>query len=381
MGRPIALRAPVFLALALIQDPPTPRPPSPPKPVAGIAGFESVSTLVYPSAPDHPHELRAVYVFPERVRWQLSVKGGKADERILQYRSGEAVYRVPMRSGTSEPCKGEDRIQTLLQMELRRALMLYPDGFEWKGEGAERRADLGELGSLFVLGSSAGDKRPAELGDAGADGKRIDSYKNIRWREKDGRAWPESMELWHAGELAWKETVESVSVQGRFVDSFFVPPDRRDRSKADRAPGEVRELDLPATCSLRVEISKGASWDAALAELARLRDDWSKRLAEQKLALEANATLEASWEGEPTAVVLRLSTTPGTPPAGFLNSNVRTGMGVSVAGLREVTPSRLADLRSELPAGSAAGMPYVRFDPKTGAEGRILVVVPYSKGR
>jgi hypothetical protein len=232
-----------------------------------------------------------------------------------------------------------------------------------------------------VLGSSAKDKQPAELGDAGADGKRIDSYKNIRWRERDGRAWPESMELWHSGELAWKETVESVSAQGRFVDSFFLPPDRRDRSKVEPTQGEVRELDLPATCSLRVELSKGASWDAALLELTRLRADWSKRLAEQKLELDPIATVEASWEGEPTAVVLRLSTTPESPPAGFLNAGVRKGIAVAVAGLKEATPTRLADLRKALSAGAVAGIPYVRFDARSGADGRILVVVPYSKAR
>jgi hypothetical protein len=356
-----------------------PRPPLPPKPIAGISSLESVSTLLYPGAPDLPHELRATYVFPERVRWQLSVKDGKDEERLLQFRSGETVYRIPPHSAASEICTGTDRSETLLQMEMRRALMLYPDGFEWKSTGSERRADLGELGTLFVLDSTAPDKRPTELSDAGPDGKTIDSFKAIRWREKDGRTWPAEMELWHAGELAWKETVESVDVRGRFVDSYFVPPDRRDRTGAEPMQGSIRELDVPPTCALRVEISKGSTWDGALADLARLRSEWSKQLAEKKLELEPIATIEISKEGEPTAIVLRLSTTPDDSPAGFLLSSARKGLAVAVLGLKEATSAKIADLRKALPKGSVEGIPYVRFDPKTSAEGRVLVVLPYSK--
>jgi hypothetical protein len=355
------------------------KPPPPPKPVAGISGFESISTLRYPAAPDRPHELRATYVFPERVRWQLTVKDGKGDERILQFRSGEAVYRMPAHSATSEICTGADRSQTLLQMEMRRALMLYPDGFEWKGTGFERRADLGELGSLFVIDSTAPDKRPTELGDAGPDGKTIDSFKSIGWREKDGRAWPAEMELWHSGELAWKETVESVDVRGRFVDSYFIPPDRRDHAGAEPMQGSIRELDLSPTCALRVEIAKDTTWDRALADLARLRSDWTRQLAEKKLELEPVATVVISGGGEPAAIVLRLATVPKEVPAGFLVSSPRRGLAVAVLGLKEATPAKLTDLRSALPKGSVEGIPYVRFDPKTGAEGRIVVVLPYSK--
>lgn len=380
MGYSPALTSSILLAVASLrlQDS-APRSLPPPKPIAGIAGFESVSTLLYPGALDHPHELRATYVFPERVRWQISVKDEKGDERILQYRSGEVVYRLPSRSAVSEVCTGADRDQTLLQMEMRRALMLYPDGFDWKGTGPERRADLGTLGSLFVLGANATDKKPTELGDAGSDGKTIDSYKAIQWREKDGRAWPAAMELWHTGELAWRETVESVETRGRFVDSFFTPPDRRDRSGAQPTQGSIRELDLPSTCSLRVEIAKGSTWDTALAELARLRSEWSTRLAQQKLELEPIATLETSKDGDPTAVLLRLSIVPENPPAGFLISSARKGVAVAVGGVKEASPAQIADLRKALPKGSAEGNPYVRFDLKTGSEGRVVVVLPYAK--
>jgi hypothetical protein len=70
---------------------------------------------------------------------------------------------------------------------------------------------------------------------------------------------------------------------------------------------------------------------------------------------------------------------PEALPTGFVVSIPRKGLAVAVLGLKEATPARLTDLRKALPKGSVEGVPYVRFDPKTGAEGRIVVVLPYSK--
>jgi hypothetical protein len=391
MGHAVALTGSLLLALAFTtpgsfqapQDPPTKPVPPPPKPkaIAGIAGFESVSTLQYPAAADRPHQLRATYVFPDRVRWQITAREKDASERLLQYRYGDAFFRLPPRTAASELCEGAERNQLLLQMELRRALMLYPDGFEWKGSGLDRRAELGELGSLFAHWAAATDKRPSEIGDAGPDGKPIDVYKAIEWRETRGRVWPAAAEMWHAGELVWKETVDSVEVQGRFIDSFFLPPDRRDRSTAEPVESGVRELDLPATCSLRIELPKGTSWDDALAVRARARDEWTTRLGEQKLELDPSATIEVAGEGEPIAVVLRLLSVPGKPPAGFVVADARKGRGVAVGGLREVTAARIAELRKDVRADSNPANPYVRFDASRGAGAdRVWIVLPYSRG-
>src|SRR5207249_1671436 len=146
-----------------------------------------------------------------------------------------------------------------------------------------------------------------ELGAAAPDGKPIDTYKSIRWREMGGRVWPASMELWHAGELVWRETVEKVDVEARFVDSYFVPPDRRDRTASEPVGGEIRPLDIPESCSLRIEIPKGTSWGAALQDLERRRADCSSRLADSKLELDPRATIELSKAAEPAAFLLRLS--------------------------------------------------------------------------
>ncbi|HEV8112772.1 MAG TPA: hypothetical protein VGR31_08345 [Planctomycetota bacterium] len=390
MGHAVALTGAILLALASTtpggfhapQDPSTkPVPPlSKLKAIAGIAGFETFSTLLYAAAADRPHQFRATYVFPDRVRWQITERDKDASERSIQYRYGDTFFRLPPRSAVSELCEGTDRSRLLLQMELRRALMLYPDGFEWKGSGLDRRAELGELGSLFAHSTSETDKRPGEIGSAGPDGKPIDVYKAIQWRETRSRLWPASIEMWHAGELVWKETVDSVEVQGRFIDAFFLPPDRRDRSTAEPVETGARELDLPATCALRIELPKGTSWDDALAVRARARDEWTARLGEQKLELDPSATIEVAREGEPTAVVLRLLSVPEKPPAGFVVADARKARGIAVGGLREVTAARLADLRREVPADSQAANPYARFDASRGAGvDRVWIVLPYAR--
>jgi hypothetical protein len=62
-----------------------------------------------------------------------------------------------------------------------------------------------------------------------------------------------------------------------------------------------------------------------------------------------------------------LSTAPDDPPTGFLLSSARKGLAVAVLGLKEATSAKITDLRKALPKESVEGIPYVRFDPKTGA--------------
>jgi hypothetical protein len=358
-----------------------PRGPPPPERVGGLSGFESLSTLVYAAAPDRPHQLRATYVFPERVRWLLSAKDEKTTERSLHYRFGETVYRIPPRKAESQECEGEDRAEILLQMELRQALMLYPDGFAWKGGGLERRVEVGKLGSLHAHLATAADKMPCEIGDADAAGNAVDAFKAISWREVGGRLWPGSIELWHAGELVWKETVDSVDTAGRFVDFYFVPPDRRDKTAREPMAGEVRDLEIPESCALRIELAAGMSWDAALEELLKHRVAWSPRLAEQKLDLDRNATFEVSQEGQPTACLLRLSSVPAKPPPGFAAVRPRKGLACAIRGLAEATAAQISELARALPPGALRERAYLRFDPRDAKDGHVLVVLPYSLGR
>jgi len=358
-----------------------PRAPATRKPIGGIAGFESVSKLAYHGTPDRPHQLRTTYVFPERVRWQISKPAGETPQRVLHYRYGDAVFRMSPGVSSSEVCSAEDRTKWLLQMELRRALMLFPEGFAWKGDGLERRAEMEGLGSLIARFTSESESMPVEIGNAGTDGRAIDAFRSIRWKESRGRRWPASVELWHEGELAWTETVESVDVQAQYVDSFFLPPDRRDLSTAEPLPESVGELDLPASCFLRIDLQKGAQWEDACAELLLQRAEWSKRLSGPDQELDANETIEISKDGDPVAILLRLKKVPESPPAGFTTVPARHALACRVSGTRAARAERLADLKRALPHGSAEGTAYVRFECGASSPGRFLVVLPYSKPR
>ena len=348
------------------------------QPIAGLNGFESVSTLVYVLAPDRPHRLEATYVFPERVRWRLSAGVEEKAERHIHYRFGAQVYLVPAGTAGSRELVDEERLDVLRQTELRRAVMLWPDGFQWKGEGAERTADLGPLGSLRARFVATADPRPAEIIDLDASGKSIDAFRAVTWKETDRRFWPAAMELWHEGSLVWKETVDSIQTTKRFIDSYFVPGDRREAVPRGPQTGQVRELDLPESCALRVQLADGTSWAEAQAELVRLRGVWSERLKAQGQELDRAATFEVSKELSPTACLLRLAKVPEKPPEGFATVHARKGVTVAVAGLTEATSARLDGLRSALPKGTLAQTPYLRFDPQDGGRGHVLLVLPFS---
>lgn len=343
--------------------------------IAGLSGFESVSTLRYASAPDRPHRLRATYVFPDRVRWHLSAGEESRLERHLHYRFGEQVYRVAPRSADSIELADEDRRDVLRQMELRRAVMLWPDGFAWKGDGTERTVDLLALGSLRARFAAGSDAPPVEVSAVDAAGKPIDALRALTWRAVDRRSWPASAELWHAGELVWRETIDSVQTSTRFIDSYFTPGDRRDPVTRGARPGQVHDLEIPETCSLRVALSPGASWDAARAELDRLRTKWSEEL--KPLELDRASTFELSADGAPTACVLRLAITPKSAPQGFSVVTKRKGRALTVEGLGAATPAALSSLRAGLPRGAAALTAYARFDPREAPGGLVLLVLPF----
>ena len=356
--------------------------PPPPTTIAGLRGFESVSALVLATAPETPRELRATYAFPDRVRWMISSHGTSGLERSIQYRFGSAAYQIPAGTDRSEECAGEERDKLFLQMELRRALMLFPDGFEWKKDGVESTASLGDLGVLRARFASAADATPSEVVSVDSHQHVIDAFRSITWKESGGRRWPASMEHWQAEKLLWKETVSAVETGARTIDDYFLPPDRRDLRGSQPVGGAIRELDLPPTCALRVELARAATtWQAALAELERQRAAWTEKLAAAGLRLDPNATFELSDAGVPEACFLRLATVPTSPPSGFETTVTRKGRATALQGVAAVNVERMRELSRSVPRGSVAGRAYVRFAPADAAAGHVLLVVPYVEAR
>lgn len=352
--------------------------PPPVQRIAGLEGFHALSTLVFVAAPDRPHRLDATYVFPERARLWLGVGSETATSRQIHYRFGSHAYEVRDKVGTSTEIQASERDAVLRYIELRRAWMMWPDGFEWQRSGTERTASLGSVGVLRAHCSTDGDSRPVQMESLDADGKVQDELKALTWRpESGGRVWPASAEMWHAGELAWRERIDSVDAQGRFVDSYFLPADRRpgatDEHRQDNA---IQCRDLPPTCGRRFELPNGASWDAARAEDARLRHEWTPRLRELGLDIDGRATVEVSAEGEPRAVFLRLATVPVDPPAGFAIVPARQGLTAILGSLQDVTRTQIARLVAAIPPGRRTEPPYVRFPIDRSPPSQVLVVLP-----
>ncbi len=352
-------------------------PPAPVERVAGINGFHSRSTVVFVSAPERPHVLDATYVFPERVRLWLGIEAAAETSRQLQYRFGASAFEVPDRSAESRELEGAARDSLLRYIELRRAWMMWPDGFQWTNDGPERTADLGALGKLRARIASDGGARPAELASLDPTGVVEHALKELTWREVNTRTWPASADVWHAGTLAWREKIESVDTQGVFVDAYFMPADRRTNAAPPKpSPDAIQVRELPEYCAMRVEFTKGIAWDVARSEEARIRREISAEVKSRGLELEGRVTIDVTPEGQPRACLIRLASIPTDVPPGFATTPARQGVAQLVTSFGEVTTERLTSIRAAAPPGKHADPAYVRFPVGDGPPTQVLIVVP-----
>lgn len=300
----------------------------------------------------------------------------------MRLRSGSTLWAVDPDAAVSRRLEGRERDLTLVQLEMRRALFLWPHGFEWKRTGTRAEAPLAGLGTLTVTFADAHAKRPSSLAFTGIDGAAGDEYRAITWRDEKDKAWPVRLELWHDKARVWTETVVAVETGARYIDSFFVPPDTRDTAGAKpRDIATVRPTDLPEHRSKRMALPKGTDWDAARAQHARLAAEHGPALEKQGLKLDVNATFEVSDALQPVAVLLRLApgnmtVDPATAKAWPVTPE-RPGLSTFVVGLPSLSPARLADLRAQAPPDAVCGTPYVRFDP-AHPDQYVMVLVPLS---
>jgi len=374
--------------------PPQSAPPSAPAhtQIAGFIGFQAVSTLTYDDAPSTVHRLTATYMFPDRARWFIGVGDEKSPERQMRYRFHERVFSVEPRTARSTELEAEDRVATIRQLELRRALMLWPDGFEWKLVGEEARVEIAALGSFRArfektpspvdLNASATAQRPVLVASLDEKGDEIDSFRALTWKEIRNRRWPAGGELWHAGKRVWREQLESIETSVRFLDGYFLPADRRENApQAHAQSAHVQHLDLPRTVSLRASLKTGRSWEEALAEDARQRAAWEPKLRALGLELDSKTTIEISADAQPTACVLRLATVPETPPAEFTLVPARSANGIVVDAIGDVTAAQVSALARALPQDSKTLPAYVRIDRQEGKTSAVLIVLPLAESR
>lgn len=384
MGATVALNAALAGLLALAAQSPPDRavvtvPPR--KSVAGLRGVESISTVVYTALPEHPHQLRATYVFPDRARIWISVGEGQSVARQMRTRLGATVCAIEPSSDRSRELQGTERDVALAQIEMRRALLLWPDGFAWKSCAEGASAELGDgRGSLRADVGPQSKTRPAWIEWLDKDGTRVDAFRSIHWSAHDNREWPQSLELWHGGAKVWSETISAIDTLTRFIDSFFLPPDRREAQTTSAVEAStVRSMDLPRHLGRRIALVKGIGWDDACAEWKRLRAEAEKALGERKLSLEPMMSFEIDAAFKPTAVLLRLALRPGEsePGAdlGWPVTGERPGLYTFVIGLAQGRPTHLGSLTRALPSDAKAGVPYVRFDPDK-PDGHVMILLP-----
>ena len=80
-------------------------------------------------------------------------------------------------------------------------------------------------------------------GVIGALGTERQALTDLTWTLEDERHWPARMVLRSAGEVVWEEEVLRVDTVTRYVDAWFLPPDRR-RSTATGARKSLVQLVL-----------------------------------------------------------------------------------------------------------------------------------------
>ncbi len=373
------MRLAAALALAALQGPGQGpaghgEAPGPRRAIAGLAGFVAVSRLDYGEQEDR---LTAVYLFPDRARWQFESCAVERPGQVQIYRCGTEAHQLQSPRG-SEEFAGEERDAVLLQMELRRAAMLWPEGFEWSEEGPGLRRTTvyrdsccrqQPIGSLSAELDDAG--RPARLRAEGSAGTR-EALEIRSWQELEQRTWPREMLLDQGTPV--RETVESVETRVHFVDLYFVPPDRRVVHVAGGPAGSrILSTDLVPITVLRRELPSGISWEEALQQ-ARAWTTVARSELGSGFELDPVPTLELSSAARASACLLRLSRPASAPPPGWQTIPERAGLLLVLEELSEVDPAHLGPLFSSIPPGTSPGTPYLRVHDRR--EGRIEVVLP-----
>jgi hypothetical protein len=346
----------------------SPRDPAGLRRVDGLPGYRTLSTVVFPDAPDAPHRFEAVQIFPDRARWTLRREGADEIARRIEYRFGEHVWRVAELAGTSEVLDDVGRRLTLQEMELRRAAITWPAGFAWTGKGARREASVPSLSTdpkgatLGTLVARVSGGRPTHIECVDGEAGVVWTIEVLEWFEQANRTWPRRMRLLAAGELVWSETVDRVSTAEFYVDGFFRPPDRRSGSSADNIGGDLlRELDLRAITYRRLPLAEDTPWPAAEAAWAKHFEAARTELKPRGLALDPTPTFEVDGKLRPRSCLLRLRESRTPPPEDWKTIGDRPGAIFHIFDRGRLNEKRMELLLDKAPSGARLGIPYVRF--------------------
>jgi len=348
-------------------------------PIAGMRLVSATSVLRFDGQEERPHRLEAIYVFPDRARWSLRAIGEEKERgsRLLRYHAGDRCFGLAPGLAQSDLLEGRDAEQALLQFELRRAALLWPDGFGWQGEGLNKTAALREIGSLtaeFAEGMDPGSDpapRPVRFASWYLDGSSCERLDAVRWDTQT--RWPAAWELWLADRRVWTEEITEIAHDGNYLDFFFLPPDRRAAPAARLGRVEFQHADLPRRAVRRRALDP--SWtdlDEARRAAREAAVQWRGELAKLGVMAEVRASLELDAQGHVSALLARVDS-PGEIAPAWGAAEVADGPAllVRLPAFGPVSAERLRALGERRPAGSRSGSFELRWDEKAGV--RVLL--------
>lgn len=349
--------------------------PSEVRAVAGIVGFRSRSILLFEALPSAPHSLEAVYSFPDRGFWRFRPIGGRGAQRLLVYRYGAKVYHVLADSDSSVLLKGEDLQAAILQMELRLAAMMWPDGRDWHVGSDPDRIVLDGIGALETSGADPSGRSPTGFRSYLPDGRPFESLTAVFWVEHAGRRWPGGWTLSTPEGVVWRETIESVVPGGLYADRYFLPHDSNPDLQTEAEPlvGAVQAIVLPPKIARRFPLPVGSGWLEALVQAGALVDHWRTVIPESP-GLDAAVEIELSLRGQPVALRLRLLSSAGPVPEGWELIAETAGSSMLVRDPRTIQEGMLKSLREHSP--HVSGTPYLRIDPSAPSSQWAQLVLP-----
>lgn len=328
-------------------------------PVASPDSCAIVTSIVtFAALPDSPQRLEATYMGTDHARWWFgTLARGQETDRRMRYRRGDEVYGIELGTDESITFDALHAQNVTLQLELRRAALLWPEGFDWRGTESSRRAPAANDSGTLVV----------ELEGGVPTAFRSELSEHTAFERLEVRTWsdelhPSELALFLDGELVWTERVVRFQRDCRFASFYFVPPDRRaladagDASQLDR----LTHLDLAARATKRIALEV-ASWDEALERAAAL-------LTRERAAHElAGHAFEADLEMRPRALLVHLDASEAPLPEGFVESPAGSAVAVLLSSAAKLTAGRLEALRAHLPEDARGGPPIVRFaaeDPR-----------------
>ncbi len=274
--------------------------------VGGARGARATSKVIFDSAPERPHELLLSAAFPARTRVELV----SADGRIERYQLGRAFFGRDVTRGRSVPdpgyaLTGPGAIETELDMALRRAVFFWPDALEFVGAGRTRTAKVGTLGVLVAsLDEDTG--RPREMTVYGADGSASASFREVTWKERGSRAWPEAFEFWAGGRRIWRETVTDTDDRWVFGDPWFMPPDLMGKAIGQEKDSPVRMRVSDRAFALVERLPAPVGIESATRALTARWSELDRMMEAAGLELDESAALRLDSERRAIALEFRM---------------------------------------------------------------------------